>query len=358
MSRLSHKLLGAGAVLLCTFPAMADPDYSGFEKETLLRFHNAPEAGAPIRFSPTLEMSFGGEPTRAIMDTGSTGIVVSADVIPDVQNLKSTGTGTLTYSSSGRIMHGNWVVTPVTITGSNGESVTTTPLPVLAVNRIDCFSNARDCEPTDNPTRVAMMGIGFGRESDHQGQSTPDKNPFLNVADMGTAGGPGSMSRGYIVTRESIYLGLTGGNTRGFEFVQLTQNSTTNDWSGVAACISLGGGEPACGTALVDTGVTVMYLTLPTDREKGNTQDGENGAKTLVPETELSVIFGATPSAEAPGYAFSVGDTDQPAAPERIVLVGGENRPTFVNTSVHALNAFDYLYDADNGYVGFRKISE
>jgi hypothetical protein len=29
-------------------------------------------------------------------------------------------------------------------------------------------------------------------------------------------------------------------------------------------------------------------------------------------------------------------------------------RPPFVNTSVNFLNGFDYLYDADGGFVGFR----
>ena len=49
------------------------------------------------------------------MDTGSTGIVVSADKIPNIDRLPSLGPGRLTYSSSGRIMIGRWVVTPVTI---------------------------------------------------------------------------------------------------------------------------------------------------------------------------------------------------------------------------------------------------
>jgi hypothetical protein len=29
-------------------------------------------------------------------------------------------------------------------------------------------------------------------------------------------------------------------------------------------------------------------------------------------------------------------------------------RAPFVNTSLHFLNGFDYLYDADGGFVGFR----
>jgi hypothetical protein len=52
-----------------------------------------------------------------VMDTGSTGIVVSADKIPRIDTLPSLGPGTLTYSSSGRVMMGQWVITPVTIRG-------------------------------------------------------------------------------------------------------------------------------------------------------------------------------------------------------------------------------------------------
>jgi hypothetical protein len=52
-----------------------------------------------------------------MMDTGSTGVVVSADKIPNIDRLQSLGPGKLTYSSSGRIMTGQWVVTPMTITG-------------------------------------------------------------------------------------------------------------------------------------------------------------------------------------------------------------------------------------------------
>ena len=42
-----------------------------------------------------------------------------------------------------------------------------------------------------------------------------------------------------------------------------------------------------------------------------------------------------------------------PLAPARLILVS-RLRPPFVNTSVHFLNGFDYLYDADGGFVGFR----
>lgn len=247
-------------------------------------------------------------------------------------------------------MVGNWVVTPVTIMGAGGASITTAPLPVLAVDRIECLSQARDCTPQDNPSRVAMMGVGFGREADRQGQSTPDKNPFLHVSDMES----GSMRRGYIVTGEGVELGLSEKNARGFQYVKLERNPKTGDWAGVASCITLGQGQPSCGSALVDTGVTTMFLSLPPQAEAGLVEEQGDG-RAIAGGTQISVNFGA--DASGPGYMFSAGNSSNPAAPARIVLVGDGSRPTFVNTSVRALNAFDLLFDDEGGYVGIRPVA-
>lgn len=359
MIRLTTPRTIAGFALTLTAlaqPALAQPRYEAREGGTYLRYLNDSETGEPRGAPPTLLMSFGGEPVRAVMDTGSTGIVVAASSIPDIDSLRQIGPGTLTYSSSGRIMRGRWVETRVTIGGANDQSVTTRPIAVLAVERIDCVPHPRNCVPSDAPRHVAMLGIGFAREGDHQSQSTPDKNPFLNLPGMGTAASPGPLTRGYVVTRAGVHVGLTAANTRGsYRFVQLQRAADGSDWAPLPACITLEGTAPACGTALIDTGVSVMYLTLPPDREADRTQDGERG-RTIAPGTRLSIRFGDAAADHPPGYGFAAGDTANPAAPERIVLVGGANRPTFVNTSVHALNAFDYLFDADAGVVGFRSI--
>ncbi|HET9246200.1 MAG TPA: hypothetical protein VFO15_10380, partial [Xanthobacteraceae bacterium] len=50
---------------------------------------------------------------------------------------------------------------------------------------------------------------------------------------------------------------------------------------------------------------------------------------------------------------FTVGDDLNPLAPRKLNLVGG-SRPPFVNTSLRFLNGFDYLYDAEGGFVGLR----
>jgi hypothetical protein len=52
-------------------------------------------------------------------------------------------------------------------------------------------------------------------------------------------------------------------------------------------------------------------------------------------------------------YTFTLGDDSNPLAPAYLTLVS-RTRASFVNTSLHFLNGFDYLYDADGGFVGFR----
>jgi hypothetical protein len=348
-------LVVAALLALATFNAAAQPRYDDYHRGIFLRFLNASPSGEPRDVPPTLDLSFGGETVRAVMDTGSTGIVVAASTIPNLGTLQVLGPGTLTYSSSGRVMRGRWVVTAATIGGANAASVTTRPLPVLAIDRIDCLRNARDCQPTDHPLHVAMVGIGYAREGDHQAQSTPDKNPFLNLPGMGDVNRAGTMRRGYVVTREGVHVGLTAANTRGdYRYIKLAKASDGQDWAALPACIAVDRGPSACGTALLDTGVSVMYLTVPPDRQAGHVDDAHG--RTLSSGTRLSIRFGADATAQSPGYGFAAGDAGNPAAPSRIVLVGGPNRPTFVNTSVHALNVFDYLFDADGGYVGFRGI--
>src|SRR4029450_12764904 len=145
-----------------------------------------------------------------------------------IDRLPSLGPGKLTYSSSGRIMTGRWVVTPITIAGADGASATTAPMPVLAVSRIECTATARRCMPNESPRGVSMLGIGFGRPSstelnDDQAQGRINKNAFLNIAAInGDGSNVAPLRRGYIVTRQGVHIGLTADNTGGeFAYVKL-----------------------------------------------------------------------------------------------------------------------------------------
>ncbi len=310
--------------------------------QVFLTYLNAPAPGSDISAPPRLRLSLGGLARPAVMDTGSTGIVVSASAIPDVQALPGLGPGTLTYSSSGRIMRGIWVRTMATVQGANAASVTTAPIPVLAVTRVDCLPAARNCLPGPAPDTIAMLGIGFGREGDHQAQSTPDHNPFLNI-DTGGA------RHGYVVTRTGVQIGLDEAERRGFATVKLARSTEYPDWAQAPVCITVDDAMPACGAALMDTGVTTMYLGVPPPYlpPAALATDG----KALRPGTSLRFDL---PDAAAPtvSYTLRADDRAGPLAPDRIVLV--THRTAFVNTSVRFLNGFDFLFDADHGLVGYR----
>ena len=276
------------ALVLGAVPALAASSnpYDAFDQTAFLAYLNAPDAGADLTRPPRLRISFGGRSYAVVMDTGSTGIVVSADKIPNIDRLPSLGPGRLTYSSSGRIMIGRWVMTPVTIMGRNGTSIAAAPIPVLAVDRVECMDNARRCAPRADPRGISMLGIGFARRGDHQAQSGPAKNPFLHVATVNGAKAQ-RLRTGYLVTRSGVFVGLTAANTQGgFAYVKLAR--AEDDWEATPVCISVNAVTPAaCGTLLMDTGVTAMYLTVPDSQAPDAILTSTGRSPTLVDGTKL-----------------------------------------------------------------------
>ncbi len=329
------------------------PDYAGYDGAAFLGFLDARETG--LSAPPRIGLSFGGRTLRAVLDSGSTGIVVAARLLPDIDRLPVQAPGRVTYTSSGRVMLGRWVVTPVTLSGADGASVTTDPMPVLAVQEVRCLHAARDCTPNADPRDIAMVGIGYGREKDAQAQGTPEKNPLLRLAADGRR-----WRRGYILTARGVQAGLTASSTRGFALVKLARQADGVDWAGTPACLSVERRTPpACGTLLVDTGVGAMFLTLPA-AQAGGAVDSE-GRPTLPDGTEIAVRVepAVNPSAVGAGgargfdlYSFAVGGPS-PVAPHGVHLHVAPDR-VFVNTSFHLLNGFDVLYDAEGGTAGFR----
>jgi len=350
-------LLVFGVAPLC---AGSPGRYDDFRHGVYLPYLDAPGPKDDIVALPHLRISFGGRGYGVVMDTGSTGVVVSADKIPNIDGLQSLGPGKLTYSSSGRIMTGRWVVTSVTVSGADGASITTAPMPVLVVSRIECTATARRCTPNESPRGVSMLGIGFGRPSstdvgDDLAQGRPNKNPFLNVAAInGDASKAARQRRGYIVARQGVHVGLTADNTRGdFAYVKLAPAANGRDWAPLPACISINGMTPAaCGSLLMDTGVTTMYMTVPDDQAPPDSRTRDGRSPTLRVGTQVTISVPGEEKATA-RYTFKLGDDGNALAPAHLVLVDRARAP-FVNTSVRLLNGFDYLYDADVGYVGLR----
>ncbi len=340
---------------LCTLAPLAALAAPPAMASAFLAYVNAPPAQEDIRSPPRLKIGFGEKNYDVTMDTGSTGIVISARMIPDFDT-RAQVPGELTYTSSGRIMRGQWVTIPVTISGANGAQVKTEPIPVLAVTEIACLQRARDCTPTTAPAHVSMMGVGFGREYDRQKDSTPRKNPFLNVQDDPSGQRPAR--RGYLVTRPGVQIGLGDDDASGFALIKLeAEPGIAGEWQQAPVCLSVNDtAPPACGSVLVDTGVRGIYLTLPRSQAGDAATETESGGLTLEQGTKLSIVLtpdGSRKDVPRVSYQLVIGEEGNPLAPAFLRL--NLTRPTpFINTGVTFLNGFDYLYDADRGMVGYR----
>lgn len=348
---LGLALAGEIATAAPVFAVPQGPDLPAAGSAATLTFLNAPLVGSALKQTPKLGLSVnGGPPVRGVMDTGSTGVVIAARRIPNFHTLPVIRPGTLTYSSSGRIMKGVWVKAPITVTGAEGKSITTRPMAVLAVTSIGCTPTARRCQPNPRPLHTAMIGIGFARGTG-DGGDLGERNPFLNLEGMGSTEAPGTMRRGYLVTRRTVEVGLSAPSAEGMTYIKLDKAAQGPGWSALPVCISIGGRQPpSCGTALLDTGVTVMYLDLSSAQLKGQTT-GTGTGRSLMPGKTVALALGTG----TPSYSFTVGDTADPVAPDRVILVDRKDH-IFVNTSARLLNGFDYLYDADGGFVGFRPV--
>ncbi len=353
-SRVASAAAGAAAILVAPHcGALAASPLR--PPSVFVAYANVPAGQTQLTNSPQIAAGFNGAPAITFtMDTGSTGIVVSPDNFTPPAGAVPIGPGSKTYTSSGRTLSGDYYMTLVNI----GSNAATARVPVLLVDAITCAVDARDCQPTNAPTGVAMFGVGFGQEQAGQPGATPDKNPFLNIIEIN--GRRATPSAGYEVTAEGVTLGLTPAIVRRFRPVRLTWDRAEHDWSRPPVTVQVAGWT-ASGTALTDTGVTNMYLqpplgeTVPTIPSGSAVGNCIQYAPCAAPGTVVRIWIGAGGAA----YQFKIGPNGLPAptqvaAPAWVTVVGPSSNQTFVNTTFHFFNKFDYIYDFTDGIVGFR----
>src|SRR5262249_16304382 len=124
-------------------------------------------------------------------------------------------------------------------------------------------------------------------------------------------------------------------------------------WASTPACIAIKGAKPAaCGSLLMDTGVTAMYLTVPESQAPAELRTFNDVGPTLVAGTKLTISIPAEDSPQAL-YTFTVGAPLNPPPPTHPNPLA-RHPPPFLNPSLRFLNGFDYLYDAEGGFVGLR----
>ena len=348
MSRCLKIATAVVTVLLgATVASHAQEPWRAYEGHEAIEI---PFANGPISLHhvPTVWLSLNGARPRWFgMDTGSTGIVVSAEhFIPGPGDV-AQGPGRLVYNSSGRVLTGEQWMTNVVIRRDEYTPVATARVQVLRVDRIACLEHARDCRPDSEPRNVSYMGVGFDRGAAQATADNPSpKNPFVSLVSLNSGRPVSSVRPGYVITRNGVHLGMTPALTRHMAFVKLTPKAHAAgvpDWNGAPMTVSVDG-VAGRGTMLMDTGINYMFLSPPagTRLERGRRAPDGTRIELFMPDRQRP---------QPAFYEFRVGRRGNPLHPERVEVV--RDATVFVNTGRMFLEGFDYLYDAAGGYVGY-----
>lgn len=322
---------------------VSPPDYSAFSQSYALKYAVAPDFSSEKLLKVRAQIN-GGPVGVFTVDTGSVGMIVGADEVPNID--PAAKPGQITYSSSGVQLKGVWTTATVVFPDAkSADGVATAVIPVLAVTSEACTGvgvNSDHCHPNEHP-HPHMLGIGFGRGHD---DSHPEKNAFLNLKEMQA----GTMRRGYVITHQGIELGLTAQDVgEGFVWQKLKEKPVSaeakavsaglKDWETAPGSFRVDGAQVSAGTVLMDTGLTNMILEAEGAPGKGLVAEG----------TPITVeLLGGQLR-----YSFKAGDLTNPQTPRKVDWAKAA-RGTFVNTGLHALSAYDYLYDMDGGWLALR----
>lgn len=298
----------------------------------------------------------GGLPHRVLVDTGSTGVVVPRGALgPRAVELGRRGR--VEYTSSGKVFEGTYVRAPLTLNvGSSGDEqprVETLPVEVLAIDRQTCAPGYPRCTIDADLSRVGMLGVGFDRDT-----GSPAQNPFLQLADVRA----GRMAPGYIIAADHITLGITAGDTAGFRYIDLRRSAVrVDDWSAAPGCYGfpeVAGFGYACGTILVDTGISGMILRMPPSRRPpALSPGGPGGQRAWLPSGTVVSVVAPSPEGPVLQYRFAYAPSPHPVPPIAPTSIRWSSLgdTIFVNTGRDVLAVYDYLYDAGRGRIGFRR---
>jgi len=404
---LAVLLAGSVGILRAQAPALNPlTGYTGFQEQYSIPYSNNPGYGTASPGESTVAIKLE-DPTYhhdsgiilpstdIILDTGSRGMYVSANMLPS--GYTPTGiAGDLYLSSSKRLFQGTWADLTISfpqataVGGVTGAAQST--LPVLVVQSITAqgssanfttmvasgsvtltdsstvpFSNfTLTLHPGQVVTYAANPGklgtaSNFGVGIDPSGTSTTPNNTdqynqqynaFLNLDQMKA----GTMRAGYTLGQSGVHVGLTA-STTGFAYTNLIPTGLAQvpgsppDWQIPTGTVVYGGNTSATGRILVDVGISQAYLTLPSGSSGNVTGNytvnllNSNGAVSFEvnnsPANYLNPAYTEW-STYNQGTSNSFSESQPPY---------GEQ---FLNTGRNIINGFDFVYDGAGGLFGLK----
>ena len=393
---LAILLAGDAGVVIAQAPAFNPlSGYTGFQEQYSIPYSNSPGYGTASPGASTIAIDILGTTHDIILDTGSRGLYVSANMLPT--GYAPTGVaGDLYLSSSKRLFQGTWADLTISFPQAIAEGGVTgaaqATLPVLVAQSITAqggpatfqtqiasgnvmltnstlvpFSNhTLTLQPgqvaaySDNPG-ILETASNFGVGIDPSGTSTNPNNTdqynqqynaFLNFDEMKA----GTMRAGYTLGQSGVHVGLTE-NTTGFAYTNLISTGLEQvpgsppDWQIPTGTVIYGGNTSATGRILVDVGIDDAYLTLPEGSSGNVTGDytvnllNSNGAVSFEVNNE-------------PGNYLSPSSTAWSAYDQAGSNPFSESQPPvgtqFLNTGRNVINGFDLVYDGTGGLFGLK----
>lgn len=301
----------------------------------------------------TLKISVAGSPhTVVTLDTGSTGIAISSQIVTPslLSGAKHIGSGAINYDSSGVTPTGDFYELPVSILGgtnsATGTSATgTTSVKVLVVTN----------DEPGNPTKY--MGIGNNRNNVYSGKFDPNMsfsenveqqkisqipatgmNPLIDVAINGMA----LPNQGYVVMNNQVVIGLTTQNND-YSFIKLLPDPASGPqmWQTIPVTINTGDAS-TIGDLLPDTGIG--YAFIKPYSASDNYTVGVN-LPGMSPQQGAFYSFQNVPSSSC--------DAGTSNAMQPCTVKEGSGSTGFLNSGRQFYSGFNYLFDPVNGYAGF-----
>ncbi|PSN74031.1 hypothetical protein BS50DRAFT_642118 [Corynespora cassiicola Philippines] len=350
-------------------PATATQSFlSGYSKSIFLPFTSSFSS----KRTPRVSGSILGEHFNLPVDTGSTGIIIGAPLLPQIG--EDEGSPGWEFLSSSRLLYiGRHVKLTVKFHGAK-DSEATSVVPVLIVDESlhcpwynpgadqgACPENEKEPTPNDI-NKITYMGVGFGRNTPDSGIpfGTPEYNPFLNIKRInGKKVNEEEFRIGYTVSTKGVRLGLTEKKTRGYAWVPLNKGATEDprDWAPLTMSFKVNNKERFDGNALIDTGIPQMFIQAqpygfsPNVTIK-NDDPPPKFSKRVKPGTKLSFAFPSFDDGGIAGYYFKVGDKRFPSQPLYVAPDAVATGP-FVNTGRNFLYGFSIAFDAIGGQFGF-----
>ncbi|HEY1549933.1 MAG TPA: DUF3443 family protein [Kofleriaceae bacterium] len=284
------------------------------------------------RFSINLEV--GDAPLDVLLDTGSTGLRVFPDAVPDTAFACATTTASTYSYKSGLELDG--VVARATI--AIGGVATPAPIPVMYVDNITCASGEPDCVADGASGFHAILGIGLRNGAAGIGSpiaQLPGQPSF--VVHTPAYGADGTLTIGPSDASAFATLQLPPASDDG-----ALANGTPawDDRYGIPTCLDdMTGGTDYCEPGIWDTGNPPITIDWP----------AAAGKSELALESEIAVTIGP-PAAPLDAYAFTVGT--QPVAGIDEIEVEPAVGEGFINLGTALFFRADALFDPLHGIVG------